>query len=188
MKKIITVIVLLAIFFVGGFYAGVQYAAEDVNIDETTISAKLEKCNELASARYDYTGLIKYEDGKYKFLTKTGFSMTYDAYVKAGIDLGEADISIDGTKVTVVLPKAEIMDVVVEEESLEFYDKKFALLNKRDETDIQKALTAAKADAKKKAIEAAVLELSDEHSLELVEGLLTPITGEYYTLDVKIKK
>lgn len=186
MKKIIAVVVLIAIFFTGGFFIGMRYAAKDVKIDANVITTKLEKCNDLASARYDYTGLIKYENGKYKFLTKTGFSMTYSAYVKAGIDLSKAEVSVEGNKVYVVVPPAAIMDVVVDEKSLEFYDKQFALLNRRDEADTREAIKAAKEDVKKRAIEAGVLELADEHVVELVEGLLTPITGSSYKLEVTV--
>lgn len=186
-KKAITVLVLVALVaaFVGGFIVGKNFYTKNVNIDEKGITAKLEKCNDLASARYDYNGLIKYEDGKYTFLTKTGFSMIYSAYIKAGVDLSEADVSVDGNRVSVILPKSKIMDVVVDEDSLEFYDKKFALLNRRDESDTKEALKAAKEDAESCAKEDGILELADKHVVELVEGLLEPVAGEQYEVEVK---
>lgn len=188
-KKAIVIIIIgaIAAAFVGGFIVGKNYTAKKTVIDANGIIAKLEKCNDLASARYDYNGLIKYEDGKYTFLTKTGFSMIYDAYIKAGVDLSQADVSVKGRKVVVVLPNSTVMDVVVDEDSLEFYDKKFALLNWRDENDTKEALKAAREDAEEKAKADGILELADKHVAELVEGLLMPVAGDQYEVEVRIE-
>lgn len=187
MKKAIAAVVVLALLFAGGFYAGTHHTEKNISTDEKTISATLEKCSDLASARYDYTGLIKYEDGKYTFLTKTGFSMVYDSYVKAGIDLGDADVSVSGGEISVVLPEAKVTDVVIDESSLEFYDKKFALLNRRDETDTKEALKIAKKDAEDKATEAGIIEMAEKNAADLVEGILEPAAGGRYTVNITVK-
>ena len=98
-------------------------------ITGTFIDSKLEAAGELTSAKMIYNGLIHYSDGSIPFLTQKAFNMTYRAEVRAGVDLSKANTEVTDSEVTVTLPAVEIFDISIDNDSIQYYDEKAALLN-----------------------------------------------------------
>ena len=155
-------------------------------ITNELVIAKLESISELATARLTYNGLLHYEDGKIPLLTKKAFFMMYHAEVKAGIDLSDVDVNISAKKLTLTIPQAEIFDIYVVPESIQFYDEKNALFNASDKNDALEAITAAEADVRAKADLAQLRDTASTQTVALLEGLFDGfINGR--TLVIKFK-
>ncbi|MCI8292179.1 MAG: DUF4230 domain-containing protein [Hespellia sp.] len=181
MKKVRTlgiVIGAIALIAVGFLSAKLLEKENESKVSATSIEERLEKCSSLTTVRLDYRGIIKYEDGDIQYINKKSFSMIYDAHVKAGIDLSKASVKVDGKKIVVTVPQPEIQDVIVDSDSLEFYDEKFALFNWTEKEDTAKAIECAKEDAKERAMQTDILEQALEQAKTVIETLLLPVSEE----------
>lgn len=181
MKKIhvITALVAsIALITVGFLGARLLEKEDNMKVSASSIEEKLSKCSDLTTARLDYRGIIRYEDGDIQYINKKSFSMIYDAHIKAGIDLSQAKVSVNGKKITVTIPKPEIQDIVVDPDSLEFYDEKLALFNWTKKEDTAKAMKAAKEDADQKAAQTELIQQASEQARTVITTLLIPITEE----------
>ena len=102
MKKIVMVIVAVALIAAGVFGTlAVQRTFEpSISLSSTSIQEQLSDCSELATAKLDYRGLVRYENGDIDFITKKAFTMVYDAEVRAGVDLAQARVEVSGNAIT----------------------------------------------------------------------------------------
>lgn len=159
-----------------------------VHLDTTTVTTQLEKCQDLVSAKLEYRGLVTYEEGDIDWINKKGFTMVYDATVSAGVDLSEAEVSVDGRNISIVLPRAKRQSLSIDPDSLTFYDEKFALFNWQDRTDTAEALKLAEKDVKAKVAKSKLIKTANKQAKQTVETLFAPLTGEDgYTLSVTVK-
>ena len=171
---VIGMILLVVIGILAGSYLESRKHKEP-EISISSISTRLSELSELATAQLEYRGLIRYEDGKISFLTKKGFTMIYDARIKAGIDLSRAQTEVSGNTITITLPPAEIQDITIDPDSLEFYDEKIALFNPDNKEDTVTALQYAKEDAEKNAAQKELLETAETQAKLAIQKLLTPL-------------
>ena len=110
------------------------------------IDKKLQNIAELSTAEMIYSSLYTVTEGKIPFLTQKGFSMVYTATVRAGIDISGMAVAVDDKRVIVTLPKAEILMLKVDPESIQFYDEKHALFNWDKKTDVTSAIAIAESE------------------------------------------
>ena len=154
-------------------------------ITGTFIDSKLEAAGELTSAKMIYNGLIHYSDGSIPFLTQKAFNMTYRAEVRAGVDLSKANTEVTDSEVTVTLPAVEIFDISIENDSIQYYDEKAALLNWERKED---AIASAKEDVEQQTKEMDDLEtMAQEQAKTLITGMLSETVGDK-TLVVKFEE
>lgn len=190
MKKvhvITAVIASVALIMVGFLGARLLEKEDNVKVSAASIEERLSKCSDLTTARLDYRGIIRYEDGDIQYINKKSFSMIYDAHIKAGIDLSQTKVAVNDRKITVTIPKPELQDIVVDPDSLEFYDEKLALFNWTKKEDTTKAMEAAKEDAKEKAAQTDLINQASEQARTVITTLLTPIAeenSEEYTFEI----
>lgn len=177
-RTIIAIVAIIALIAVGFLSARLLDKENTPSISAASIEERLSKCSDLTTARLDYRGLIKYEDGDIQYINKKSFSMIYDAHIKAGIDLSKAIVEIDGKQINVQIPQPEIQDIVIDSDSLEFYDEKLALFNWTDKEDTTKALEYAKENALEKAKQTDILSQATEQAQTVIKTLITPITSE----------
>lgn len=178
MKKryiLLTAIAVVALIATG-FLSARLLDKEKVTVSASSIEERLSKCSSLTTARLDYRGMIKYEEGDIPYINKKSFSMIYDAHIKAGIDLSKANVEVTGKKIKVTVPAPEIQDIVVAPDSLEFYDEKLALFNWTDREDTAKAMEYAKQDAAAKADQTDILAQASDQAKTVIETLIAPIT------------
>lgn len=191
-KKLVTLVVIIAaiaLVIVGYLLASLQNK-KTITVSAVSIEERLSKCSDLTTARLDYRGLIRYSEGDIKYLTQKSFSMIYDATITAGIDLSQAEVTLDGTSIKVVLPQPTIQSIVIDPDSLEFYDEKAALFNWTEKEDTQKAMSYAKEDASAKAEQVDLLTQASEQAESVVTNLLLPFTEDSktpYTVTVTFK-
>ena len=188
MKKIALAVAAVALVALGvfGTLAVQRTFQPSVSLSSTSIQEQLSNCSELATAKLEYRGLVRYENGDIDFINKKGFTMVYDAEVRAGVDLSQASVDVSGRTVTVRLPQARLLGIEIDPHSIEFYDSAFALFNWENKQDTAEALKAAQADAEGKVDQTGMIEQAREQARTLVENLLHPFTvGEgAYTLQI----
>ena len=103
-------------------------------ITSDLLTTKLQNVSDLATLRYKYTNMGKFEQATdfygwtVPFMTKS-FIISYDGVILAGVDLSEAEIQVDGNKVTVHLPEAKIISHEIDEDSIEVFDETRNIFN-----------------------------------------------------------
>lgn len=81
--------------------------------DTTTVLSKIIHIQELATVKYSYSGVIGFKDN-FKILnigvplTDKYFLLKYNGYLKAGVDFSRVKVNINGDKVHVSMPPAQI--------------------------------------------------------------------------------
>ncbi len=189
MKKIhvITAIVAAAALITVGFMgAKLLEKNSEPKITAASIEERLSKCSDLTTARLDYRGIVRYEEGDIQYINKKSFSMIYDAHIKAGIDLSQAKVSVAGKKVTVSIPEPVIQEVKVDPDSLEFYDEKFALFNWTKKEDTKKAIEKAEEDAAEKADATDLLTQASDQAKTVITTLLAPFAKEDEAYEIEV--
>ncbi|MCI9237908.1 MAG: DUF4230 domain-containing protein [Dorea sp.] len=178
MKKryILLTVIAAAALIATGFLSARLLDKEKITVSASSIEERLSKCSSLTTARLDYRGMIKYEEGDIPYINKKSFSMIYDAHIKAGIDLSQAKVEVNGKKIKVTVPAPEIQDIVVSPDSLEFYDEKLALFNWTDREDTAKAMEYAEQDAAAKTSQTDILTQASDQAKTVINTLITPIS------------
>lgn len=174
-KIIIPIVVILLI--AGGAWLFMKNRG-GTELTTGAISARLEDASDCTTQKLIYQGAVNSKKGKIPILTKSSFLMTYEASVRAGFDISEADIKLDDDKVEVNIPATDIQEITIDPNSLEFYDTSMTILKPDGKEETKKALKAAQDDAKKQAAKSGLLEAADENAKTLIKGLLTDSVGD----------
>lgn len=156
----------------------VEVEAPEPVITMEYVDKKLENISELSTAEMTYNGLYTIVEGNIPFITQKGFSMTYEAQVKAGIDASAIKVEVTDEEVIVTLPQAEIQMSYVNPDSIQFYDEKMALFNWTEKTDVTEAISSAEADVAEKADLDGLLERASKQAEYIVKGLLEDAVGD----------
>ena len=120
--------------------------------------------------------------------TQKAFNMTYRAEVRAGVDLSKANTEVTDSEVTVTLPAVEIFDISIDNDSIQYYDEKAALLNWERKEDAMDAIASAKEDVEQQTKEMDDLEtMAQEQAKTLITGMLSEMVGDK-TLVVKFEE
>ena len=176
--KVISIAISVLILLSAAVFVGTKLsAAREPEVTNDLIAAKLESVSELTTAQLTYNGLLHYEEGKIPLLTQKAFFMLYCAEVEAGIDLSQVKITVSNDTVELLLPQAEVLDVYILPDSIQFYDEKSALLNWDNKNDALDAIAAAEADVLERGGIDALLETADQQTILLLKALLSDTIG-----------
>lgn len=184
---VISLVLLAASVFLG---IKLKETKKEPAVTNRTIETKLESIGELAGVKLTYRGLITYKDGSVPYISEKGFSMAYTAVIKAGIDLKGTDIKVTGDRIILSIPKAKVVSVEVDPDSLTFYDKKHAVFNWQKPEDAGKAVSAAKKDAVKNAVDEGLLNDAEKSTEKLIKEFLKGLKtkdGKDYIVEVNVK-
>ena len=176
--KIFAILAAAAILILGMIAGRYLESSKKPELNTSAITAQISELSQLSTAELASRGLVRYSQGEITFLTKKEFTMIYDANVKAGVDLGQVQVDIKGNKVSVTLPKAEIQDITIDPDSLEFYDEKFALFNFQDRQDTVEALQYAKEDVTKQAEKTDLLTTAEERAKTVITELVNSMWNQ----------
>lgn len=149
-----------------------------VTFSSSTISERISKISELAVNKIEYRDIVKYESGEIPVLTKKSCTMIYAAEVKMGIDFKDIVIEVNDNSINVTLPEAKILDIIIDENSLEFYDEKFAVFNWQDRYDTVELLKYAKENIRQKAVESNALNNAKSDARKLIRSVLEPMVED----------
>lgn len=174
----ICIVCAAALLLLGALLASLFYREQEPEITSKSIAQQLNKISELSTMQMEYRDISHFEDGTVAILTKKSFNVIYDAKVKAGVDLSKAQIALQGDRVEIALPRAEILSIEIDPASLEFYDERYALFNWQDREDTVLILQKAQEDIEQKVLEGDLLSQAENQAEEVIKQLLFPLSEE----------
>ena len=176
-KKKILFIILLAIALVIIYFFYTDLLGEKTNLDIDNIQRKITSLGELNTIEYYYQNLLSFEDSKelrgikLPFTTKSLLIM-YEGYIKAGVDLREAEIEVEEDIVILHLRKSVITNNVIKEDRVKIYDEKSGLFNPLKIKEVFQLLDKEKNKVQEELIEGGFLEEANQRAEKLIRPLL----------------
>lgn len=182
---IIIILLALAWYTVKNFFYN-----DEATVTSEYISGLLSEQSELTTAEYNYTGMSEFEDTGVRFLNRSDFIMVYHSTARAGIDVKQIDVDVNNRTKTVklIIPRAEVLDVKVDADSIEYFDEHLALLNWNDKEDSNEAIAQAEREAKEEVSKMGILKMADEQSGALLKGLLQGAVPSDYEFEIEFKE
>ncbi len=187
-RLILAGVILCAAIGAGCFLFGRSSAGagQQTQVSATVLKNQLETINELASVSYSYTNMAQFENSndfygmKIPFTTKS-FLITYDGVIKAGVDLRQAKVSVNGKSVSAKLPEAKILSHTIDENSVKTYDEKTSIFNALTVEDFKAFQTDQKTAMEKKAVERGLLTEAKKKAANCVESFLKSALPQGYS-------
>ncbi len=148
------------------------------DIISSNIEEKVSRIIELSTIKYNYTDVLSYKDSKQINglnipLTEKSFIIKYSGYLKAGIDLSSMELELkDKDTIQVVMDKAKILENVIIEEEVKFFDEKDGIFNKLNFKDLYEVLVGEKEKMKSEAINKGLLVEAENNAEEILLSLL----------------
>ena len=119
-------------------------------------------------------------------LTEKFFLLKYNGYIKAGVNLKGATVKVDGKSVVVQLPKAQILETVIDEKSIRVYDESMNAFNPISINDYNKAISKEKLTMTKSAVNQGILDDASRQAHLIITSILTEMGYEkIQVVDVK---
>ena len=165
---------------------------EIVTVNTQIIEDGLKEMGTLITEEYYFTQVEAYKSSERKWIFDSNASMTfsYDGVVTAGIDCNKVTIEKDDENktVTVKLPKADIIDVVVDFESFKIYEEKNGLWNKLDMSKFNNSLIEFENAARAKALEKGILKSADESAQKMISSFVNSLVdNEEYSVEIVVQ-
>ena len=168
---------------------GGQYVVEVLSRRVTTarlsapvVVERLQALNRLETARQVSHQVVEVKSSSPllgDFLSRDELVMTAQTEVVAGIDLerlSEDDVAVDGTKVTVRLPPAEVFFVHLDDNNTKVHVRQRGLLLLNPDKDLERrARLEATKSARQAAMESRILETARANAETNLRGLLTSL-------------
>lgn len=152
---------------------------KEVTLDYLT--GKLENIGEFATQEVTYTSRVQIEKGSIPFITQKGFTMEYNATLKAGVEIENFKIDKKGDKYIISLPHADFLDTAhIDPNSIKFIDEKKAVLNWNNKDDVAEAIAKAEKDVMENPTvdKEMLFERADENVERLIHVFLDDLVGE----------
>ena len=159
-------------------------------ITSTVIAERLSKISELSTVKYSYSNVLALKDSK-KFknfpipFTEKSFLIKYSGYIKAGVDLKNLDVVVNGEKVTITLKKAKIFDHVINNEDLFVYDEKSSMFNKLSMQDMVNEISNEKSKVEADLLKTGFLDEANANTKLLLQGILLDMGFKSVTIVFK---
>ena len=175
--------ILLAILLVS-----VNFSKEkELGYDSTAVLNRVVPIQELALIKYNYSGVIGYKDFVKILkinvpLTEKSFLLKYNGYIKAGVDFENIKVEVSGKDVHISLPRARILDTMIDEKSIKVYNESMNAFNPLTIADYNKAIVKEKDTMVNDAISQGILKDASKQA----EVVLTTIMKDMGFENIKI--
>ena len=175
--------ILLAILLVS-----VNFSKEkELGYDSTAVLNRVVPIQELALIKYNYSGVIGYKDFVKILkinvpLTEKSFLLKYNGYIKAGVDFENMKVEVSGKDVHISLPRARILDTMIDEKSIKVYNESMNAFNPLTIADYNKAIVKEKDTMVNDAISQGILKDASKQA----EVVLTTIMKDMGFENIKI--
>lgn len=182
-RMVIVIIVLCGLMIGAGYLAGRSSGNERQELSAGVVQSQITEIAELATVTYSYTELGQYESSKEFYGTKVPFTtnkfiLTYDGVIKAGVDVGKAQIEEKGGTITVRLPQAQVISHEIDENSVKVFDEKTSIFNQFTVEDYTAFYADQKKSVEEKAISKGLLTEARSQAVKAVTAALEPLVGE----------
>lgn len=158
--------------------------------DPVVLQSHLTELAELATVSYHYTNMSQFQNSndfygvKIPFTTKR-FILSYNGEIKAGIDLSQVAVQVEGTVVEVQLPPSKILAHEIDEKSVEVFDEKSSIFNPLHVKEFADFQADQKDIMEQKALDGGLLQEAAERARSSVRLLLEQSLPEGYTMTVQ---
>lgn len=189
-RKLIIAAALVALLV--SVYAVWDFGAQRVNMRSDIVRERIMGISELAVLKYEYKDIALLEDSK-KIndielpFTQKSLLIVFSGYMKAGVDLDNAEVDIDGKNITVYVEGASITDNVIDENDVSIYDEKSSLFNRIESNDILELLAREKSRVEREALDRGFLDEADKRVKEVLESYLSAMGFEKIEIEVRKK-
>lgn len=194
--------------FVGGVVVGLVVGAvvvtllftynppdqrEGDEVDAAILMEEIAQISELATAEQSYTVAEKVSSSNTLFdlvdipFTEKFFILTYTGSIKAGVNLDDASIAVEGTTVRVTLPPAQILSDAIDTESFKTLHEQEGLFNPLHVDDVTQYLDKTRQEAEAAALAGDVLAEAQANAEESVRALLGAALPEGYAIEFEIE-
>lgn len=168
----IIVILVVVVIAVGSAIKQNQRENNEPQVSVTATLERIVKTSDLSTFEAVYNGIAKVMNEKKP--EKVDFYVSYEAKVKAGIDVNLIELSVDESEKTIniTLPEVKITDKDVKIESLDYIFE-----NDKANTENVSAIAykACIADVENEAsTEDAIFELAEENAKNIIRALVSP--------------
>lgn len=176
---VITALVLLSLFL--GFQ--LKYAKQEPPvITAELLNNRLENVSNLVTTEYFYTNMGRFENQNNFYgwkvpFTRSQFIISYDGKITAGIKGEDLISSVEENKVTLSVPKAEIMSHEIFYDTITVFDEQNSVFNPIKLDNYNDFYLDQKVVMEEKAINSGLLARADDRSKEIVEDLIEFIKG-----------
>lgn len=190
-KNKLIIILVIALIIVAGFSYNRMSIDRQTNLLSNTIEEQISNIVELSTVQYNYTNIVEYNDNlQFKNLnlpfTNKNFIVKYDGYIKAGIDLESVDIDVkDRDNIDISMNKAEILENVISEEDVYFYNEKDSVFNKLKFDDLYSVLVEEKQKMKEEITEKGILNDAEKNGEKIMVSLLRGMGFENISISFK---
>lgn len=180
--------ILLAIFLIMNRFNN----GKSEKYSSSVVLNKVVHIQELALVKHNYNGVIGYNEFL-KFLninvplTEKHFLLKYNGYIKAGVNFSKIVVSVNGNAVHVIMPKAEILDVVIDENSLHIYNESDNAFNPIRISDYNDALKKEKETMRNNALSQGILRDANQQAKLVITALLQEMGFKEITVTEEIK-
>lgn len=160
---------------------------EELGYDSTAVLNRVVPIQELALVKYNYSGVIGYKDFMKILkinvpLTEKSFLLKYNGYIKAGVDFENMKVEVSGKDVHISLPRARILDTMIDEKSIKVYNESMNAFNPLTISDYNKAIVKEKDSMVSDAISQGIL----KDATKQAEVVLTSIMNDMGFENIKI--
>lgn len=176
LKNILIIIICALIIFVGvKFYQNMKIENK-IETLSSNIQESIDNITEISTVKYNYTDIAEYENKlqisglNVPFGNKT-FLVKYSGYIKAGLDISEIETEVVNLdKVIVKIGEPKILDNVIIEEEVYFYNEKDSAFNRLKFEDLYDLLIDEKSKKEKEVLRKGILndaKLNGEKSITM---------------------
>ena len=193
-KRIFSLVAILVLVFVSYFFGmKANLLDKKVEVSSEIVKNQILSVKELTTLKYKYTNVGSYENQSEFYGMKVPFTLkkfliSYDGEVNAGINLEESQVTIDekNKKIEIELPKAKILNHVIDEDSVNIFDEKNSIFNQLEIKDFTDFRKDEMKKIEKDLIEKGFLREADEKSKEAIVEILhiNPLLKDY-TIEYK---
>lgn len=159
------------------------------DVDISIMLSEISQINELATASQTYTVVEKVESNNRLFdavdipFTDNFFILTYTGEVKAGVNLDEAQISLEGATVKVALPQATILSDAIDTTSFNVLHEQNNVFNPISVEDVTQYIDTSRQEAEAAAISGEVLTEAQANAESSISTLLSASLPEGYNIE-----
>ena len=175
---LVTALVCAGVFLF--FYFRAPREAPPPEITSQLIIQKISGMSELATVRYLYTSVGKFESSSdfYGYtipFTKKTFLLSYGGIIKAGVDLKAVQAAVSPSAIVLTLPKAVILSHEVDYDSFQIFDETKNIFNPITLSDYAAFFSDERVKMETQAVDGGLLEEADAQAKESLRAFLTSL-------------
>lgn len=191
-KKYLNLFLILAIIVTSIFAFSKVRMDRKMEYISSNIEQKVSRIIELSTIVYNYTDVVSYKEnlqvnGLGLPFTNKSFIIKYSGYIKAGVDLESLKFNIiDKESIKISMDKAKVLENVIIEEEVKFFNEQDGLFNKLSFKDLYGVLIGEKEKSKDVAIKKGLLNEAEKNGEEIIRSLLEEMG--FKNIDIEFKR